>query len=93
MCVASCDSDQIRQNSNTSPHQEAIYSTSLKPNCHDCFDAHVHLVGSKALADFSGPVVSVLDGDTIKVPHNTRAERIRRSGIDCPEKGQLFCTP
>jgi micrococcal nuclease len=39
-------------------------------------------------ADFTGPVVSVLDGDTIEVLHNTRPERIRLSGIDCPEKGQ-----
>jgi endonuclease YncB( thermonuclease family) len=41
-------------------------------------------------ADFSGPVVSVLDGDTLEVLHNNRAERIRLSGIDCPEKGQAF---
>ena len=41
-------------------------------------------------ADFSGPVVSVLDGDTIEVLHNQRPERIRLSGIDCPEKGQAF---
>ncbi|MEO8339790.1 MAG: thermonuclease family protein [Nitrospirota bacterium] len=41
-------------------------------------------------ADFSGPVVSVLDGDTIEVLHNQRSERIRLSGIDCPEKGQVY---
>src|SRR5215510_3727658 len=41
-------------------------------------------------ADYSGPVVSVLDGDTIEVLHNTHPERIRLSGIDCPEKGQAF---
>jgi len=35
-------------------------------------------------ADFSGPVVSVLDGDTIEVLHNQRPERIRLSGIHCP---------
>jgi endonuclease YncB( thermonuclease family) len=40
------------------------------------------------IADFSGGVVSVLDGDTIEVLHNNRAERIRLNGIDCPEKGQ-----
>jgi micrococcal nuclease len=45
---------------------------------------------SLALADFSGPVVSVLDGDTIEVLYNKRSERIRLSGIDCPEKGQAF---
>ena len=38
-------------------------------------------------AGFSGPVVSVLDGDTIEVLHNQHPERIRLSGIDCPEKG------
>jgi endonuclease YncB( thermonuclease family) len=45
---------------------------------------------SRAVADFSGPVVSVLDGDTIEVMRNNKAERIRLNGIDCPEKGQAF---
>jgi endonuclease YncB( thermonuclease family) len=40
--------------------------------------------------DFTGPVVSVLDDDTLEVLHNHRAERIRLSGIDCPEKGQAY---
>jgi micrococcal nuclease len=40
--------------------------------------------------DFTGLVVSVLDGDTIEVLHNDRPERIRLSGIDCPEKGQAY---
>jgi micrococcal nuclease len=43
-----------------------------------------------AAADFTGPVVSVLDGNTIEVLHNTYPERVRLSGIDCPEKGQAF---
>jgi micrococcal nuclease len=47
---------------------------------------------SLAYADFTGPVVSVLDGDTIEVLHNTHPERVRLSGIDCPEKGQAFGT-
>lgn len=38
----------------------------------------------------TGPVVSVLDGDTIEVLHNTNPERIRLSGIDCPEKSRAF---
>jgi micrococcal nuclease len=42
------------------------------------------------LAEFTDPVVSVLDGDTIEVLHDDRAERIRLSGIDCPEKGQAY---
>jgi micrococcal nuclease len=45
-----------------------------------------------SFAEFSGLVVSVLDGDTIEVLHNDRPERIRLSGIDCPEKGQAYGT-
>lgn len=45
---------------------------------------------SAIAADFSGPVVRILDGDTIEVLHNQHPERIRLSGIDCPEKGQAF---
>ena len=41
-------------------------------------------------ADFTGPVVSVLDGNTIEVLHNTHPERVRLSGFDCPEKGQTY---
>ena len=40
--------------------------------------------------DFTGGVVSVLDGDTIEVLNGHHTERIRLSGIDCPEKGQAF---
>jgi endonuclease YncB( thermonuclease family) len=42
-----------------------------------------------SFADFSGSVVSVLDGDTIEVLHNNHAERIRLSGIDCPNYSQV----
>ncbi len=48
------------------------------------------LFPSVSFADFSGPVVSVIDGDTIDVLHNRHAERIRLNGIDCPEKAQAF---
>jgi micrococcal nuclease len=41
-------------------------------------------------ADFTGPVISVLDGDTIDVLSNKHPERIRLSGIDCPEKSQAY---
>src|SRR2546425_6717743 len=41
-------------------------------------------------ADFSGRVVGISDGDTIKVLHNGKAEKIRLNGIDCPEKGQPY---
>lgn len=43
-----------------------------------------------AFADFSGKVVAVTDGDTIKVMHEGKAEKIRLYGIDCPEKKQPF---
>jgi endonuclease YncB( thermonuclease family) len=46
---------------------------------------------SAALAlDFTASVVSVLDGDTLESLHNTHPERVRLSGIDCPEKGQAL---
>jgi len=47
-------------------------------------------IPTTAFAAFTGPVVSVLDGDTIEVLHDTRTERIRLNGIDCPEKGQGY---
>ena len=43
-----------------------------------------------SVSQFSGKVVSVLDGDTIEVLYNRRARRIRLNGIDAPEKGQAF---
>ena len=51
---------------------------------------YLSLLTSIALADFTGRVVGVTDGDTIKVLHNGKAEKIRLHGIDCPEKGQPF---
>ena len=48
------------------------------------------LIPPLVLADFQGEVVRVLDGDTLEVLHNDRPERIRVSGIDCPEKGQAY---
>jgi len=39
---------------------------------------------------WSGKCVAVTDGDTIKVMHNGKAEKIRLYGIDCPEKNQPF---
>jgi len=39
---------------------------------------------------FSGKVVGVSDGDTIKVMRSGREVKIRLEGIDCPEKRQAF---
>ncbi|MDR4470189.1 MAG: thermonuclease family protein [Nitrospira sp.] len=44
----------------------------------------------EAAFPFTGKVVAVLDGDTIEVLHNGKAERIRLNGVDCPEKKQAF---
>ena len=43
-----------------------------------------------ALTDFTGPVIYALDGDTIEVLRHQHPERVRLSGIDCPEKGQAY---
>lgn len=39
---------------------------------------------------FTAKVIAVADGDTITVMHDNHAEKIRLSGIDCPEKKQPF---
>lgn len=39
---------------------------------------------------FSGMVVKVSDGDTIEVMQDGRVEKVRLSGIDCPEEKQSF---
>lgn len=39
---------------------------------------------------FTGKVVRVIDGDSISVMHDGKAEQVRLNGIDCPEKGQAF---
>lgn len=43
-----------------------------------------------AFADFTGKVVAITNGDTIKVMHNGKPEKLRLNGIDCPEKWQLY---
>lgn len=51
---------------------------------------HLLLASAAVAADFSGKVVSVLDGDIIEVLRHQHPERIRLNGIDCPEKGQAL---
>lgn len=41
---------------------------------------------------FSGRVVAVTDGDTIKVLHQNREVKVRLHGVDCPEKKQDYGT-
>lgn len=45
-----------------------------------------------ALAEFSGKVIGVADGDTITVLDGTAQIKIRLNGVDCPEKAQAFGT-
>ena len=42
---------------------------------------------SAMASQFTGHVISVLDGDTIELLHNQRPECMLLRGIDCPEKG------
>jgi micrococcal nuclease len=58
----------------------------------DCAGVLLLLCPPLVSAGFTGPVVSVLDGDTIEALYNTHPERVRLSGIDCPEKGHAFGT-
>jgi endonuclease YncB( thermonuclease family) len=48
------------------------------------------LSSSTAYAEFTGLVVSILDGDTLTVLNDGKEEDIRLNGIDCPEKNQVY---
>jgi endonuclease YncB( thermonuclease family) len=48
------------------------------------------LTGHIYAASFTGKLVKVLDGDTVEVLHDGKAERVRLAQIDAPEKGQPF---
>ena len=43
-----------------------------------------------AYAEFTGKVVGVIEGDSIRVMHEGKAEQVRLAGIDCPERKQAF---
>nr|WP_315425959.1 thermonuclease family protein [uncultured Pseudomonas sp.] len=47
---------------------------------------------SAARADFTGPVIAILDGDTIDVLIDRQPVRVRLAQIDAPEKRQAFGT-
>lgn len=68
----------------------AMTPFSIRPSL--IFATFLSLLPALAFADFTGPVVSVLNGDTIEVLNGHHAERVRLSGIDCPEKGQAYGT-
>jgi endonuclease YncB( thermonuclease family) len=51
------------------------------------------LLSTPALADLQGRVVSVTDGDTVRILSVDNTEyRVRLTGIDAPERGQAFGT-
>lgn len=48
------------------------------------------LLTSQTAFAWTGKVVGVSDGDTIKVLHDGQQEKIRLYGVDCPESKQAF---
>lgn len=64
----------------------AFTKTSARP---DLLILAFTVLACSAFADFSGPFVSVHDGDTIEVLHNRRAERIRPNGARCLNYSQV----
>ena len=54
------------------------------------FTLTLYFTGSALAGIVTGNVTSVLDGDTIEVLNGHHADRIRLSGIDCPENGQAY---
>jgi endonuclease YncB( thermonuclease family) len=57
-----------------------------------CVAAVTILLAVPALADFTGKVVAVADGDTITVLRGTDQVKVRFDGIDAPEKKQPLGT-
>jgi endonuclease YncB( thermonuclease family) len=51
---------------------------------------HILLAGSAFAEDLAASVISVLEGDVIRVTHDGKTEEIRLYGIDCPENGQDY---
>ena len=49
-----------------------------------------HPLPAVGVGEFQGRVVAIIDGDTVEVMHDGRAERIRLNGIDAPEHRQAF---
>jgi endonuclease YncB( thermonuclease family) len=46
--------------------------------------------GPAAAEEFTGRVIGVTDGDTIKVLHANHSETVRLLGVDAPEKRQAY---
>ena len=48
------------------------------------------VLATTAQADFTGRVVGITDGDTVRVMRGGEAVKIRLHGIDAPESRQAF---
>ncbi len=50
------------------------------------------IVACGTCSAWTGKVVGIADGDTIRVMHSGRAEKVRLYGVDAPERSQDFGT-
>jgi endonuclease YncB( thermonuclease family) len=72
---------------------DVLRTSASSPDLRELYRASTGGSSGGWTADFTGPVVSVLDGDTLEVLHNDHAERIRLNGIDCPAKSVHWPEP
>jgi endonuclease YncB( thermonuclease family) len=72
---------------------DVLRTSASSPDLRELYRASTGGSSGGWTADFTGPVVSVLDGDTLEVLHNDHAERIRLNGIDGPEKSVHWPEP
>lgn len=61
-------------------------------NIQAAFAAVLLVVSSGTFADFTGPVVAIVDGDTLDVLVDSRPVRVRLAQIDAPERTQAYGT-
>ena len=67
-----------------------FYFVVVKNNGFTKPESKPEITNDTELAQFTGKVVSVSDGDTFKVLYKGKKQRIRLMDIDCPETGQPF---
>src|SRR5262249_37863683 len=51
---------------------------------------HPAICAEEFTGQFTGKVVAISDGDTIKVMHCGQPEKVRLNAVDCPESSQAF---
>jgi len=72
---------------------DVLRTSASSPDLRELYRASTGGSSGGWTADFTGPVVSVLDGDTLEVLHHDHAERLRLNGIDGPEKSAQWPEP